>query len=296
MKKILSLLGVVGMSIISFAQESNNTDNYNKWTVEVGGGANKAVSPFSTGSYSNTPGFYNVNAGVRYMINNKFGLKVIGNYDRVKDGDGSNRFKADFYRIGLEGVANLGRVLSFEDWTNTIGLLGHAGGGYGLIRSTATKEITGKSGFFNGSDQVGYLTIGLTPQVKISNRVVLSLDAAYSKTIRQDVSWNGDKLVDKRGFDGDFWNFTAGVSYAFGKNKKHADWVSNTSKKDDLAIRVTEIERMLVDTDGDGVADYLDQEPNSAPGAVVDTRGITIDSTGNGVPDVIETYIQQYIQ
>ena len=190
----------------------------------------------------------------------------------------------NYYRIGLEGVANLGRIMSFEDWTNTIGLLGHAGGGYGLIRSTATKEITGKSGFFNGSDQVGYLTIGLTPQVRISNHVTFSLDAAYSKTMRQDVTWDGNKLEGKRGFDGDFWNFTAGVSYAFGGHKKHADWVSTRSQKDDLAIRVTEIERMLVDTDGDGVADYLDQEPNSAPGAVVDTRGITIDSTGNGVP------------
>ena len=290
------MLGIVGMSIISFAQESDNIKDYNKWTVEIGGGANKAVSPFGAGSYTNTPGFYNLNAGVRYMINNKFGLKVIGNYDRVKNDSKSNHFKADYYRIGLEGVANLGRIMSFEDWTNTIGLLGHAGGGYGLIRSTATKEITGKSGFFNGSDQVGYLTIGLTPQVRISNHVTLSLDAAYSKTMRQDVTWDGNKLEGKRGFDGDFWNFTAGVSYAFGGHKKHADWVSTRSQKDDLAIRVTEIERMLVDTDGDGVADYLDQEPNSAPGAVVDTRGITIDSTGNGVPDVIETYIQQYIQ
>ena len=275
------------MSIISLAQESNlNRHEYNKWTVEVGGGANKAVSPFSKGSYTNTPGFYNLNAGVRYMINNKFGLKVIGNYDRVKNDSKSNEFKADYYRIGLEGVANLGRIFSFEDWTNTIGLLGHAGGGYGFVKNSAFKH----------TDQLGYLTVGLTPQVRISNRVTLSLDAAYSKTMRQNKTWDGQELVGKRGFDGDFWNFTAGVSYAFGRHKKHADWVSSASKRDDLDIRVTEIERMLVDTDGDGVADYLDQEPNSAPGAVVDTRGITIDSTGNGIPDVIETYIQQYIQ
>ena len=38
MKKILSLLGIVGMSIISFAQESDNIKDYNKWTVEIGGG------------------------------------------------------------------------------------------------------------------------------------------------------------------------------------------------------------------------------------------------------------------
>ena len=50
---------------------------------------------------------------------------------------------------------------------------------------------------------------------------------------------------------------------------------------------------MLKDTDGDGVADYLDQEPDSAPGAVVDTKGVTIDHNGNGIPDNIEEYIKQ---
>src|SRR5690606_27169857 len=46
-----------------------------------------------------------------------------------------------------------------------------------------------------------------------------------------------------------------------------------------------------MDDDGDGVPNYLDQEPDSAPDAVVDTKGRTIDSNGNGVPDVIEQYI-----
>jgi OOP family OmpA-OmpF porin len=34
-----------------------------------------------------------------------------------------------YYRADLQAVANLGRIMNFETWTNTIGLLGHAGFG-----------------------------------------------------------------------------------------------------------------------------------------------------------------------
>ncbi len=44
----------------------------------------------------------------------------------------------------------------------------------------------------------------------------------------------------------------------------------------------------LTDSDGDGVIDMLDQEPNSPVGATVDTRGITLDSDGDGIPDYLD--------
>lgn len=44
----------------------------------------------------------------------------------------------------------------------------------------------------------------------------------------------------------------------------------------------------LTDSDGDGVIDMLDQEMNSAAGAVVDTRGITMDSDGDGIADHLD--------
>jgi outer membrane protein OmpA-like peptidoglycan-associated protein len=39
------------------------------------------------------------------------------------------------------------------------------------------------------------------------------------------------------------------------------------------------------DTDGDGVPDQLDLEPNSPPGTIVDTHGRALDTDGDGVPD-----------
>ncbi len=39
------------------------------------------------------------------------------------------------------------------------------------------------------------------------------------------------------------------------------------------------------DTDGDGVIDMFDQEPNTPAGAKVDTHGVALDSDGDGIPD-----------
>lgn len=39
------------------------------------------------------------------------------------------------------------------------------------------------------------------------------------------------------------------------------------------------------DTDGDGVCDFLDREPNTPAGCPVDTHGVTLDTDGDGVPD-----------
>lgn len=41
----------------------------------------------------------------------------------------------------------------------------------------------------------------------------------------------------------------------------------------------------LTDSDGDGVVDMMDMEPDSPVGAQVDTRGITLDSDKDGLPD-----------
>jgi hypothetical protein len=42
---------------------------------------------------------------------------------------------------------------------------------------------------------------------------------------------------------------------------------------------------ILDDTDGDGVIDQLDREPNTPAGSPVDTHGVSLDTDGDGVPD-----------
>lgn len=287
MKKISYLLSVIGLGIFAHAQEVTETINndYNKWSIEANGGANKATKGFSNGYFMQTPSFYHVDLGVRYMFNPKFGLKLDGAYDRLKEGEDSKRFRTNYYRVDLQGVANLGRIMNFEDWTKSIGLLAHAGAGY----SWMTRE---DDGLFDNADNMGNIIVGLTPQLKLSDRIALTGDVTYIRNIRQQNNYDFTSKMDTRGLDGDMWNATLGLTFYLGGNQKHADWTFETTRKD-LEDRIANIEQMLKDTDGDGVADYLDQEPDSAPGAVVDTKGVTIDHNGNGIPDNIEEYIKQ---
>jgi len=44
----------------------------------------------------------------------------------------------------------------------------------------------------------------------------------------------------------------------------------------------------ITDSDGDGVIDMMDMEPNSPVGSKVDTRGITLDSDGDGIADYLD--------
>ncbi len=44
----------------------------------------------------------------------------------------------------------------------------------------------------------------------------------------------------------------------------------------------------LTDTDGDGVIDMMDLEPNSPVGSIVDHRGLTMDSDKDGIPDHLD--------
>ena len=123
MKKISLLLSVIGLGIFAQAQDTIATataveatpsnNDYNKWSIEANGGAVKARKAFAPGYYSETPSFFHADFGVRYMFNNKFGLKLDGGYDRIKEGEGVNKFKSNYYRVDLQGVVNVGRVLNF---------------------------------------------------------------------------------------------------------------------------------------------------------------------------------------
>lgn len=291
MKKIvLPFVALISSFAVVNAQETESGKvDYNRWSVELNGGITKPTKPFTSGVYTERISPLHVDLGVRYMFNPKFGLKIDGGYDQFEAGDNSVAdFESKFYRFSLQGVVNLGRVLNFEDWTNTLGLLGHGGMGYSFLQGD----------HFNSNDQMLNFIVGLTGQIKLSDRFVLTGDFSAINTMKQNRTWDGlsNNVPDRRGFEDNFiYNASIGLTVYLGKNNVHADWYSKSSlaeEFDQLESRVAEIETMLVDSDKDGVPDYLDAEPNSTPGVAVDTKGRTIDRNGNGIPDELEGYLE----
>ncbi len=291
MKKILLTLTSVLALSSSYAQTeektSVNTSDYNKWSIEVAGGVNKFQRPSTSGYYTSTPSFYNADFGVRYMFNNKFGLKLDAGYYNFTEKDGSLPFESHYYRGNLQAVANLGRIMNFETWTNTFGLLGHTGFGYGQLKSEG-KPFT---------DKMLNFMAGVTGQVRLGNRVALTGDFSTILNAQQNMAFDGNSAVGGRGFQGIMFQGTVGLTFYLGKAEKHADWFAMDSmlqqKVDELEGRLATIETGLTDSDKDGIADMFDAEPNSMAGVAVDSKGRTIDRNNNGVADELETYFDK---
>lgn len=281
MRKIIFSLILLG-AITANAQEKN----YNQWSFEAEAGVHKPASSFGSGYYTSTPSLWQGGLGVRYMINEKFGIKLDAGYNSIKNHDDSNDFESKYFRTSLQGVVNLGNVLDFRSFTNTFNLLAHGGMGYSVNTPKSPND-------FDKGDQMLNLIVGLTPQIKLSDRVALTGDLSMVNHIRQSVSWDGTQTVNGGGFNANhiLVNASVGLTFYLGNKAIHADWYSEEdiimSKLDSLDQRLTKVENDMNDTDNDGIANYLDEEPNTVANAVVDSKGRAVDVNNDGIPDTM---------
>ena len=290
MKKIiLTLVFASAMTTMSAQTETVKSTvtpvetPFNKWSVELAGGFNKPARPMTSGYSTTLVSPYVVDFGVRYMFNNKFGLKADLGLNSFTNRNDSKTFDTKYYRVDLQGVANLGRIMNFETWTNTIGLLGHGGFGLGMLERKDPSYV---------KDRVGNFMAGLTGQIKLTDRIALTGDFTTILNAKQNRTFDGASASNTRGFGGILFNGTAGITVYLGENAKHADWViDNEGRFNAIDARFMAIENKMLDTDNDGVADYLDQEQNTPAGQMVDTKGRSIDKNNNNVPDETEAYI-----
>jgi len=286
MKKILLTL-VIALALNTLSAQNESVEkkaiDFNQWSFELAGGFNKPQRPLTAGYSTSIISPYTVDFGVRYMFNNKFGLKGDFGFNSFTGKDESINFDTKYYRVNLQGVANLGRMMNFETWTNTFGLLGHAGFGLSFLERKDPTYV---------KDRMGNFMVGVTGQIKLSDRIALTGDFTTITNAKQNVAFDGSSANDIRGFNGSLFTGTVGLTVYLGKNAKHADWtIDNEDRFDAIDERFMAIENKMLDSDKDGVADYLDEEANTPAGAMVDTKGRSIDKNNNNVPDETEAYI-----
>ena len=258
-KQILALTALVALGA--------NAQEYNKWSIDVNGGVNKPTVGLTSGYATKTPNLWTLNGGVRYMFNNKFGLRLAGGYDKFENGKNSPKFNSNLWNVNLQAVANLGRVLSFEDWTRDLGLLLHTGVGAGQLKGDNISK----------ADNLGFFTFGLTPQIRLSNRVSLLLDGSVYLYAKQDRSFDGVSALADRGFQGTNFTGTIGLQVALGRNLVHADWYSQAASDNQLAERVAKAENTVAE-----LAKRLENKEDKM-----------VDTNSNRVPDEVENYINE---
>lgn len=280
-------------SISLSAQENEvKTENeFNRWSLELNAGVNKAIKPFATGySATNESKLFisnnHLDLGIRYMLTSKFGVKLDFASDKISNQSGSASlpFKTQQYRIGFQGVINAGRILNFEEFSNNIGLLTHAG-------FQASRLISNK-GISKGNSEYDYgLMFGITPQIKITNNFVFTLDFTLLSNVRQNLNWDGSNSAQSNNLSGQMYNTSLGFTYYLGKNEKHADWylpIIHTSPDPEVIKRLDAIDVLMNDTERDGIVDHLDTENNTPTGVAVDSKGRFLDANKNGIPDEME--------
>lgn len=207
---LLLLLLFVFIGGILNAQEE---EKFNRFSLEAMGGMHFPLSPnegINTSEYSGLKQF--MVAG-RYMFSEEYGIKVHYAHNSIVNKNNSE-LGMIYNRGGVEGVANLGKILNIVSARRTFGVLAHTGIGI----TFASPSSSGKT------ERIGNFLIGITPEVKLTKSLTLLGDVTYAGNFRQHFAYNGVLFPDKNYQSGSVMNVSIGLMYSFGSKDIHADW------------------------------------------------------------------------
>ena len=178
---------------------------YNKWSIEGQLGLTKirdvtSVQPF------------NVDLGARYMFNTKFGAKISANYSNLED------YK--WQSASLMGVANVGRLMNFEEFSDWWTILVGVGGNYEYNNSNTNKAIFHRLSNF-------HLMGNITNEFKLSKKVFLTAGLNVVPGVNSRPTQPAFHYTETTSI----LNFNVGVNIALGKHKEHADWYLEKPKE-----------------------------------------------------------------
>jgi OOP family OmpA-OmpF porin len=282
MKKII-LSAALLLCGSAFAQKDTT---YNRLSLDLGIGACNVLSPNFTERYNQSKlDPVSIRVGARYMFNNIFGAAWVLGYDNISSSKTSLEFQTHNISSTLQAYANLSNLYNFSEFTDNFGLLLHTGAGLSTLQGKIDNE--------NAHDYLITFVGGITPQYVINKNLTFNLDLGFNFNMMQTKRFDLASNSNVAGLSHNFGYGTLGVSYyGIGKRKsnKHADWTvkENATKKEIEALRakLDVTEAKLIDSDNDGVANFLDIEPNTPTGSIVNSKGQAIvDMDGDGILD-----------
>lgn len=154
----------------------------------------------------------------------------------------------------------------------------------GLINTWFGKNINGRQSW----SIMHTLNVGAGFAFKVSEQVNLGLEQKFYFTAPGYDYLDGFKAANNNDF---FSLTTARLNINIGNKAKRVAplWWLNPNNFVYSELNAPQHMKMpktiLPDSDGDGVTDQFDLEPNTPKGAAVDTHGRALDTDGDGVPD-----------
>ncbi|RNL54967.1 DUF6089 family protein [Pedobacter jejuensis] len=278
-----------------------STTQFRTWSIGVNAGALTPLSPLGgKNDFSNNKTSFGYGLYIKKQFTNYFSLRLDGVRGKLK-GDNTEAYESGFvnnspvrsfdtqlqYSGTLSAAVNMFNIDMFKK-ENALQLYASAGAGLAGYKPTIT-TAAGTS-LYAGDKTISELIIpvGLGAKFKISDAVNFDLGWTVNFV-------DGDNLDGYYRGGNDKYNYAyAGLEFAIGKGKQlafhnpvaatydEALAAKNTANalKSDLDAQKAEnarlrsdLNNLLADADGDGVADKLDKCPGTPSGVVVDGAG-----------------------
>ena len=278
MKKIILLFLASFFAItLSFGQ------NYNKWSLGLYGGSSYLHSSQLNSLGGEENAFINIFGEIELTYNVTHSIGIMAHFGTgsvegfaSENSSGPQRVEVDFSAFGLGIDANLSLLGRFSNQPRLLKWSWHVYGGLGFIDYTnevfnadQTSEVVIDIDNFLES-AYGWFGTGL--RYRLNRRIDFETRAKYNFT--RDTRFDGVPDSNIAEADGDnYFQFLGGIRIKLGRQLISASWV-------DPKITIT-----LLDSDGDGVIDNFDKEPDTPPGTLVYGNGVSVDSDRDGVSD-----------
>jgi OmpA-OmpF porin, OOP family len=291
-----------------FAQSnySNYYDDYSKWSIGLQVGVNTMrgdLASFNLLNSSNSDGY-----DFRVGLEPAFG----GNVTRMINSWWGVRGSAFFGNVsGKRDVENENQAFRARQLGGSIGLVFNPLHSYFIRTDYSTKRLgalflfdLGASQFNNYQldDRAGFSSLALPSEdgdlltyfaafgLELKYRVLENVSIDFGTTFRYHSSDRIDGRISGGNNDMTIFSY-AGLTYNFGKKGKNRSLVfsSPLSHIYNTSLETKEkIDGITTDSDGDGVPNLFDQDPNTPQGVAVDGSGRPLDVDMDGIPDYMD--------
>jgi opacity protein-like surface antigen/outer membrane protein OmpA-like peptidoglycan-associated protein len=306
-KKIVLLLFCCGFLLSANAQTDQQDYNnikpfsgssaFRKFSIGVNVGAlNPSVVIGGTNNFYHHIITLGYGANLRYQFNHYLALQLDylgGSLKGDQNGWPGNPLPVTSFKTTIGSAFSLSPVFTFGNINflkTKNSIIPYISAGLGTISykvKVVNEGSTTEEDFDNGNTENNlFVPVGLGLKFNLSE--LMNLDLGYRMN-----------FVDKDNLDGyvsgthkDKFSYTfIGLEFSLGKQQKPRMLFDNPVARlnNNLQTQIdtisNQVKGLSTDTDGDGVPDRFDKEPNTPTGCPVDAHGVTRDTDGDGVPD-----------